>query len=254
MCMKQIYKATLCVLVAMSFTACSHTNWRVKEVEGHLITLDGGYDSRVDSALAVRINHYKVGMDSIMSEVIGVAAEPLSNHGKEAGLVTLGSDILREQAILATTTGIDFAVLNTGGVRAPFREGDVTLGDIFSSFPFENRLTLLSMRGVDLLELFEHSYRLGMGTSQEVNIVYGADESLESVTIHGEPIDPNWIYVVATIDYLAGGNDGLTAFTRAVKRVDTTSTLRDLMIAGIAQRQRRGEELAMPRDNRIVRL
>ncbi len=253
--MKQIYKGALLALFVVATTSCnSSTNWKVTEVEGRLITLDSRYDNPTDTALAARINHYKVSLDSIMSSVVGVAAEALSNDGKKAGLVTLGSDMLKEQAILTTQENIDFAILNTGGVRASFRKGDITLGDIFSAFPFENRLTLLSMKGSDLIEIFEQSYKLGIGTSKEVNIVYAADHSLKSVTIHRAAIAPDKVYTVATIDYLAGGNDGLTALTRAEKRVDTGNTLRQLMINAIAERESRGEKLAAPKDARIVQL
>lgn len=253
--MKSIYKSALLALFAVALASCSSTtNWKVKAIEGKLITLDSRFDSKADTALAARINYYKVSLDSIMSGVVGVAAEPLNNGGKEVGLVTLGSDMLKEQAILATNEAVDFAILNTGGVRASFRKGDITLGDIFSSFPFENRLTLLSMKGSDLIDLFEHSYRLGIGTSKEVKLVYAADQSLKSVTIHNKAIDPNKVYIVATIDYLAGGNDGLTALTRTVKRVDTGATLRQLMINAITEKQSRGEKLAAPKDKRVVRL
>ena len=48
-------------------------------------------------------------------------------------------------------------------------------------------------------------------------------------TIDGKEIDPKRIYKVATIDYLAEGNDGMTALTKAVKRHDIGILIQDIM-------------------------
>ena len=53
---------------------------------------------------------------------------------------------------------------------------------------------------------------------------------LLSCTIDGKEIDPHRIYTVATIDYLAEGNDKMYALKKAVKRHDIGILARDIMM------------------------
>ena len=55
------------------------------------------------------------------------------------------------------------------------------------------------------------------------------EHNFRSSTIDGKEIDPKRIYKVATIDYLAEGNDGMTALTKAVKRHDIGILIQDIM-------------------------
>ena len=48
--------------------------------------------------------------------------------------------------------------------------------------------------------------------SHAVRMVITRDRKLKSVTLNGEPIDPAKSYRIATLDYLAEGNDQLVAF------------------------------------------
>ena len=53
---------------------------------------------------------------------------------------------------------------------------------------------------------------------------------LLSCTIGGKEIDPQRIYTVATIDYLAEGNDKMTALKKAVKRHEIGLLAREVMM------------------------
>ena len=56
------------------------------------------------------------------------------------------------------------------------------------------------------------AYRGGEGVSHEVKLAITADNKLRSATIGGKEIDPNASYRIVTIDYVAHGNDRMTAF------------------------------------------
>ena len=45
-----------------------------------------------------------------------------------------------------------------------------------------------------------------------MRMVITKDGKLKSATLNGEPIDPEKSYRIATLDYLAEGNDQLVAF------------------------------------------
>lgn len=56
------------------------------------------------------------------------------------------------------------------------------------------------------------------------------DGKLLSCTINGEEIDPKRIYTIATLDYLAEGNDKMYALKKAVKRHEIGILARDVMM------------------------
>ena len=95
---------------------------------------------------------------------------------------------------------------------------DLRVGDVVDVAPFENKVCFLTLTGDKVLELMQQIVgRKGEGISREVRLVAKADKEkdnmqLLSVTIKGEPIDPQRRYRIATIDYVSHGNDKMTAF------------------------------------------
>ena len=65
--------------------------------------------------------------------------------------------------------------------------------------------------------LFENiAVRLGEGVSG-IQLEISKDGKLLQASIAGKPVEDDRDYTVATIDYLADGNDGMTAFLQADK-------------------------------------
>ena len=55
---------------------------------------------------------------------------------------------------------------NSGGMRADFPKGDITLGDVISTFPFNNDLIEMDLTGRDLKSLMTHATNLTNGVLQ----------------------------------------------------------------------------------------
>ena len=88
----------------------------------------------------------------------------------------------------------------------------MTYGNVVDVAPFENKICFLTLTGDKLMELFAQiASRGGEGVSRGVQMRI-SDGKLQSATLNGKPIDPNESYRIATLDYLAQGNDGLLAF------------------------------------------
>ena len=51
---------------------------------------------------------------------------------------------------------IDIALLNGGGVRASMSQGDVTVEDAYTVFPFSNTASVVAISGQKLLDALEH--------------------------------------------------------------------------------------------------
>ena len=89
---------------------------------------------------------------------------------------------------------------------------DITYGNIYEITPFENTLCIVTMNGSLLRELFENIAAVhGEGLSGACLEISG-DGKLLDATVAGKEIEDSKEYKVATLDYLAEGNDHMTAF------------------------------------------
>ena len=199
------------VLVGLLATSCAQ-HYRLASVERTRILVDSRYDVAPDARATQFMAPYKHAVDSIMSPVVGRAARYLEASRPESPLSNLLSDILVWGG-KAFNEQPDLAIYNMGGIRAALAEGDITVGDVVDVAPFENKICFLTLKGSQLKELLAQTMkRGGEGVSHSVRIVATSKGELLQVTINGKEINPDADYRIATIDYLAQGNDGMTAF------------------------------------------
>ncbi len=209
------------------------------------------------------ITPYRDSLEQKMSAVLGRCTHDMPRFRPESPLGNFTSDILRAVGSDHYNRKMDVGIMNVGGLRNDLYAGDLKLGDIYRVFPFENTLAILEIKGKDLEEVVHQSEGKRLeaysGITCTLNIEKGtkADgESFEKITatdirVGGEPIDPERIYYVATIDYLAEGNDGLTALTHAVKYTNTGILLRNLMVDYIKKQNDLGNDIDAQIEGRI---
>ncbi|PJG60030.1 bifunctional UDP-sugar hydrolase/5'-nucleotidase UshA [Aeromonas cavernicola] len=111
----------------------------------------------------------------------------------------------------AEKLGADFAIVNSGGVRASIRTGDITYRDVLTVHPFGNTVNKATMKGDELVtylgkvaSLTGGGYPQFGGISMEVNC------SAQRVTIRsiaGKPFDINATYSFALPSFSAAGGD-----------------------------------------------
>lgn len=199
------------LFVPLALASCS-THYVVGEVTRERILVDSRYDAQPDAEAAAFIAPYKAKVDSQMAPVVGHTAKAMKGYRPESPLSNLLADILvwaakdyGEQPVMG--------VYNMGGIRASLPEGAVTVGDVLDVAPFENKICFLTLTGEALMRLFDNmAFVGGEGVSQGVRLEISRDGKLLAATLHGQPIDPKGSYRIATIDYLAQGNDRMVAF------------------------------------------
>lgn len=197
---------------AVMLASCSSHQYKVTGYERSRILIDKTFDTEVDSKAQSFIAPYKEKVDSIMSPVMGEAACYMWAEKPESNLSNLLCDILI-WAAKDYNESPEFSIYNMGGMRAALSAGTVTFGNILDVAPFENKICFFDMTGEKVLELFEQVARVGgEGVSHGVELVITKDGKLVSAKLNGEAINPSRTYRLASIDYLAQGNDGLTAF------------------------------------------
>lgn len=209
----------------MTMTACRH-HYEVASVERTRILIDSRWDAQPDQQALQFLAPYKHDVDSVLGPVMGHLARNMTPHRPESELSNLLPDILMWAAKDYNEQPV-FAVYNVGGIRNDLTRGEVTYGDILDIAPFENKIAFLTLSGADVLELFgQIAKRGGEGVSKAVHMEITEDGQLLNATLNGEPIDPQKDYRLATIDYLVGGNDQMTAFQKG-RNVNSPQAAKD---------------------------
>ena len=201
-------------VLSAGIMSCSTARWQVTSAERVRLLADSRFDPASGSGAEVFIAPYKRSVDSIMSPVVGHSARYMAGSRPESTLSNLLADILvwagekyGEKPVMG--------LYNVGGIRAALPRGTVTYGDVLEIAPFENKICFLTLTGKDLLELFGNIAAAGgEGVSAGVRMEISADRRLLGVTLHGSEIDPAARYRIATIDYLAEGNDRMSALRK----------------------------------------
>jgi 5'-nucleotidase/UDP-sugar diphosphatase len=119
----------------------------------------------------------------------------------------------------------DFAVMNSGGVRASIEAGDVTYKDVLTVQPFANVITYNDMKGSEIIDYLNvvatkpvdsGAYAQFAGISMRV-----ANGKVSNVKIAGQPIDLNKTYRFTVPSYNAAGGDGYPKLTGHPGHVNT---------------------------------
>ena len=149
-------------------------------------------------------------------------------------------------------TEADFAIYNTHGIRQPLPQGDIKLKHIYQSFPFDNNLSIIKLKGSEVISLFQTiALRGGEAVSNEVRLTI-AEGKATNITISGKTIDPSKIYTIAMPDYVANGGDQMEACLNAISRTDYPETIREMIIQYIEQLTSQGKTITSSIDGRIT--
>ncbi len=176
---------------------------------------------------------------------VACAAEPLGrDRTQESEVGNLVADAMK-----AAYPEADFAIANSGGLRADIPAGDVRREQVFGVMPFDNRVEVVELSGDKVLRLF----RLGSSGAHGVLQVSGAryrfdpkgtnGEDLDadgqvadwernrlcSATLDSGVIDPARTYKVVTSDFLRGGGDHLGLAFQDAKVISEGPLLRDVI-------------------------
>ena len=206
-------------LAASMLLSAACSSYKVTGVQRTRTLIDARYDKPLDSGVAAFMQPYTAEVDKLMAPVVGESALYMAAERPESTLGNLLPDILVWAGKFYNEKP-DFGVYNIGGMRAAIPEGKITIGDIYALAPFENKICFLTLKGSDVIELCGHmAVRGGEGVSHAVQMVIGTNGSLQSLKLNGAEVDPQASYRIATIDYLAQGNDGMTAFKKGTNLV-----------------------------------
>ena len=194
-------------------------------------------DVEKDAAETAILAHYAPLVAPLANRQVGSVSAPVSRASNGAGESALGDVIADAQ--LAATAGADGAVvafMNPGGIRtdvssrgAPSAAGEITYGDLFTTSPYSNLLTVVTMTGDAIRRLLEQQFhsngsqtvlQVSNGFSYRYNAAGkpGGHVDPASITIHGKTLAPGMRVRVEASNFLIDGGDGFTIFAEGTDR------------------------------------
>lgn len=199
---------------------------------------------------------YSAQLETTMHTVIGHSDVELWKGRPESPMGNFTTDAMLEICEQAYGEKMDVAIMNVGGLRNEIAAGDVTIGDLFKVYPFENALTVLALKG-KLIEEIVHKVefkKLEAFAGLTCELVKDGEGKFhaKNIRIGGQPIDPKKTYNVATIDYLAEGNDSMTPFLKADKNTPLGLTIRDAMIGYVKSLTAAGLSIQSKVEGRVI--
>lgn len=200
---------------------------KILAYHGAPIRMDNSTD--VDEELKAQIKEWRGPFEEFAAEVIGETSVELDQTKCQKEECTLGNVMADAMVEFRAKNAPedeqpDFALINAGGIRASIDEGEITRGEILTSFPFGNAVVELTYSGEDLWKVLEGcvsrenqfngepvttGFQVSKGIAIEYNPDNEAGSQLVKVTIGDEPLDKEGEYRLITLDFLAGGGDNI---------------------------------------------
>ncbi len=185
----------------------------------------GPVDQRVREAMTARQN--EAALDEVVTRVDGtVDRDEATVFGGEARVGNFVADAFRHEGV---DREVDLALQNSGGIRAgPPLSGSVTVADLVSLVPFEERVVAVEVDGETLWRaLSSAGDRVSFGAEDwwhahvsGAAVQYHRVEGLESVTVGGESLVADRTYTLATSEFVLGAGDEFPALDESVPVVE----------------------------------
>ncbi|OTO71631.1 5'-nucleotidase C-terminal domain-containing protein [Enterococcus sp. 12E11_DIV0728] len=194
-------------------------------------------DTDVQGIVADADNRVK----AVTEEKIGTAdkAEDITRTVNELGESPVGNLVTDAQVYMANKKGekVDFAITNNGGIRDDLKvksDAAITWGAAQAVQPFGNIMQIVEMTGQQLKNVlnqqtFTYDEEKGQASGyylQLSGLKYTVEKNPDSAAANpyvvkemkkadGTAIDPNGTYKLIINDFLYGGGDGFSEFTKA---------------------------------------
>lgn len=205
--------------------------------KGEPILLDNRFEE--DEEVKLELQTWKAELDKIGKDLVGFTNVILFNTREgESNIGNLVTDAM-VWAYRQSQDDISLSMINSGGIRASFDEGNITMEDLLISFPFRNTFDLVFIQGNYLRRALEHSvanmqpdgrneagrFLQVSGFKLQFDLTRPTGERLVLAEVPCaecpqlyEPLSDKKIYKVAMTEYLASGGDGYSIIAKNKER------------------------------------
>ncbi|WP_053204547.1 5'-nucleotidase C-terminal domain-containing protein [Jiangella muralis] len=190
--------------------------------------------------------------------------EAPENRGGES---TLGNFVADVQLAAARVTDLDaqIAFMNPGGLRADMEfastgendpDGNVTYQEAALVQPFANTLVTTTLTGEQIAQVLEEQWQpagasrpfLKLGVSRELTYTYdpaaAPGERITSMSLVGNPVEPDGEYRVVVNSFLASGGDNFATLAQGSNPTDTGQVDLQAMVSYLGENSPASPDLA----------
>lgn len=256
-------------LITSTGSYLANIGWVIVDEDGLTAGLHHADNLISEEKVSALVNQVADEVNNLLSEVIAQNEVHLEGDREvvrrgETNLGDLSCDALLWGAKEMAGIEADFALVNSGGIRATIEAGDISELTIKTVYPFANTMVVADVTGAELLEALEASCfalpdKLG-GFPQVAGIEFTVDTSVpyESTeeypgttygkpanpgsrvtitSVNGKPFDVNAVYHMVTNDFVMQGGDTYYVFAYSGKTatVDTGLLMEDVISDYIRQ-------------------
>ena len=250
-------------IVSSAGTKLSHAGVIVidgEAIEASLISAEeyNSIDTNINDIIGNAASEIDLQLSSVFArtEVLLDGNREPGVRTQETNLGDFAADAILWAAEQATGVKVDGAITNGGGIRASIDKGNVTMKDMKTVFPYDNTISILQVKGGQLLEILEASCASapeplgafpqvsGIEFTINTNVPYEKGNQypdstyfapakpgarITNVKIGAKALDPDKTYTIATNDFLAAGGDTYYLF-KGLERYNTYVALEDALI------------------------
>jgi 5'-nucleotidase/UDP-sugar diphosphatase len=221
------------VLICQTGSYCENLGELELTVENHKITASNGKlhtlwakSQYPESNLSKFVDEYKTKIDKDYNEIIGRAEVDLKrSRNGESIIGHFLADAIRE------TSGADFALTNSSGIRKDILAGEIKKVDLFEVSPFRNYLCTFQLKGKEVRELAQRYINslISGKTSLDLSGIKCTWKRIEgkgeivSLSVSENEVQDEKVYTCGTIDYVI--NQGARYLEIIPTKVITSQTL-----------------------------
>ncbi|QHW36383.1 LPXTG cell wall anchor domain-containing protein [Staphylococcus ursi] len=220
------------------------TGHQFSDAEASLLNVKSLVNLQPDAAVKAQVDKANEAFLKATSEVI-IPNNTVDFQGErddvrthETNLGNAITDAMEAYGQKGFSRPSDFAVTNSGGIRASIAKGKVTLNDVITVLPFGNTIAQISVKGSDVWKAFEHSLSAPtmrtdgqtqlsangglLQVSKSIQIYFDMNkapgERINAIRVFNkqtgqfEDLDMSRTYAVAMNDFTASGGDGFDMF------------------------------------------
>ena len=197
-----------------------------------------GIRAAQDERLSAILEPFSRKADELLSVPVAYVPARITHRDGRRSETRLGALVADSMMWAAREFKPDFSVQNSGGIRDDIPRGMLTARTVHQVLPFENTVAVVDLPGKAVRRLLAHmaagAASDGKGFPQvSAELRMAVDRrsgGVISVSIGGEPFDPERTYRVATNSYMAAGGDGYRVLPESGRVHDTSICQREAMM------------------------
>ncbi len=240
------------VFLLLLFTWGCRSYHSVSALSGNLVVSDSTV--AIDSSLVIILEPYKSVINIEMNEIIGYSETAIIKNLPEGPLGNFVCDALLymcNKYYSENEEKFDVSLFNNGGLREALPKGVITVGDVYRTLPFENKVVIITLTGEVFLKLVNYIIKSGGVPFSGMRIVAN-QLNLETLTIGASPFDAENVYRVITSDFLVYSDREKEFFSNYIDIKELDVKIRDIIIDYLREQTRDGNNIHPKIDGRLL--